>query len=86
MLVMSHVSLTVSQMMLIALALSQRLEVKRVEKAEAADTELASDHALLLVGDLCDHARDRRERRAGEWDMLQVRSEIANTSSIAASC
>ena len=62
------------------------MEVKRLEKVEAAGTESASDHALLLVGDLCDHARDRRERRAGEWDMLQVRSEIANTSSIAASC
>ena len=35
--------------------------------------EVASDSALLFLGDLCDHARARKETRGGEWDMLQVR-------------
>ena len=39
--------------------------------------EVASDPALLFLGDLCDHARERRERRGGEWAMLQVRGMTA---------
>ena len=51
----------------------QKREVKRLKDAEAAESKVASDPALLFLGDLCDHAKVRRERRAGEWAMLQVR-------------
>ena len=51
----------------------QKKEVKWLKEEEEAGLEVASDPALLFLGDLCDHARERRERRGGEWAMLQVR-------------
>ena len=51
----------------------QKKEAKRLKDGEATGTEVASDTAMLFLGDLNDHSRERREKRAGEWAMLQVR-------------
>ena len=44
-----------------------------MKEAAAAGKVVASAPALFFLERLCDHARERREKRGGEWAMLQVR-------------